>query len=94
MIQTRDLSVKELAIVGVVLTEFTTHRLPRLLRIKHRVDGGERLNNYDIRFLSEVMALSRGSERFAQRHPEFKRLVAQTAHVYQSITRKALDNEH
>lgn len=87
------LTEKELGIVEAVLVDFNNHRLPRLLNLKSRVGQGEKLSDHDINFLNELFELSKGSDRFAEHHSEFRALVDRAANLYQSITSKALENE-
>ncbi|WP_086932056.1 hypothetical protein [Agarilytica rhodophyticola] len=87
------LTDKELGTVEAVLLDFNNHRLPSLLRIKDRVDNGATLEDYEIDFLAETFEHSRGSDHFADIHPEFRKLVSQVADLYHHITSKALENE-
>ncbi|GLS24370.1 hypothetical protein [Marinibactrum halimedae] len=88
----QTLTKKELGTVESVLLDFNHNRLPRLLDMKKQVDEGATLDTYDLQFLSDCIEHSRGSEHFAELHPEFKRIVAQVAHLYHHITNAALNN--
>ena len=68
-------------------------RLPRLLDIKAKLDGGEKLADFDLRFLQEVMSDSLNISEVIQRHPEYRELAAKTVDLYREISAKALAQE-
>ena len=45
---------KDAGLIQVLVERLETHRLPRTLSIKEKVDGGETLDKFDIEFLEEV----------------------------------------
>jgi hypothetical protein len=79
--------------IQVLLERLNTQRLPRALEIKKKVDGGERLDDFDVQFLKAVLEDSRDVEGLAARHPEYKSLIGQLMGLYNEITRIALENE-
>jgi hypothetical protein len=79
--------------IQVLLERLNTQRLPRALEIKQKVDGGERLDDFDVQFLKTVLEDAREGENLAARHPEYRALIGQLLGLYNEITRIALENE-
>jgi DNA-binding ferritin-like protein len=48
----------------------------------------------DIEFLEEVFRDTQQYRHFVDEHPEFQKLYATVAHLYDEIAKKALDNEN
>lgn len=91
---TEDLEKQEEeGLTEVLLERFEKIRLPRLLDIKEKVDQGERLNDFDIRFLEEAMRDAQGLKHYVDARPAFQNLYARAAALYGEITRRALANE-
>lgn len=85
---------RELGTAQVILNDFKLHRIPRLLAIKEGVDKGEVVNEFDLQFLQDVLEETRGVERFADKHPEWQKLVAEVFELYHHITETDLKNEN
>jgi hypothetical protein len=80
-------------VIEALLERFNTQRLPTLLAIKARVDGGEKLNDLDLYHLEDMMAAFRRSSALSMRHPEYQPLVSRAISLYKQITEQALENE-
>lgn len=80
-------------VAQTLLERLNTQRLPRALEIKEKVDAGEPLGEYDLRFLEEVFADAQAIQPMVERHPEYQKLVAQVIHLYKEILDKAMANE-
>jgi hypothetical protein len=77
----------------VVIERFEQWILPRALEIKARVDRGERLSDYDIGFLEELIKDAEEVKRHVDRAPEYQTLYTGVISLYGEITKKALENE-
>lgn len=80
-------------VIAVLVERFNKERLPRLLRLKEKVDSGKKLDDYDITFLEEVFKDANQSIPLGDRHPEYHELVAKVIRLYHDITEQALKNE-
>ncbi|MFV1973398.1 MAG: hypothetical protein ACC648_06725 [Thiohalobacterales bacterium] len=80
-------------IISVLLERLEKQRLPRILALKDKVDGGQPLGEFDIEFLEEVIKDTGKIEVLIERHPEYKELAAKIMGLYREITSKALENE-
>jgi hypothetical protein len=87
-------SLEQKGVLEVVMQRFEKQRLPRIMDIKKMVDRGEVLCKLDIDFLEEVCRDTQQYKHFVDAHPEFQKLYASVAHLYDEIAKKALDNEN
>ena len=84
---------KEEGVVEALIERFEQWRLPRALDIKAKVDRGEKLDDFDIGFLEEVLKDAEAIKPYVDRRPAYQTLYTRAIGLYQSITKKALDNE-
>jgi len=87
-------SLEKKGVLEAVMQRFEKQRLPRILDIKRMVDRGEVLCKLDIEFLEEVFRDTQQYRHCVDEHPEFQKLYATVAHLYDDIAKKALDNEN
>lgn len=84
---------KDEGVITVLLQRLEQQRLPRLLDFKEKVENGEQLNDFDIEYLSEVLADAEKVGPLVERHPEYADMVTKMVSLYKEITEKALENE-
>lgn len=84
---------EDAGVIATVLARLNQYRLPRLLELKTRVQGGETINDNDLQFLERVMEDARAIHPVADRNPEVQPLYAQVVGLYAEITEQALANE-
>ena len=84
---------KDLGVIQALVERFEKQRLPRAVSIKERVDKGELLTELDISFLEQVFEDAQRIKPLVDKYPEWKELWEKGAHLYKSITEKALQNE-
>jgi ATP-dependent helicase/DNAse subunit B len=84
---------KDEGVIAVLIERFNKERLPRMLRLKEKVDSGEKLGDLDISFIQEVFKDANHVLPLGDRHPEYQNLIAKVIRLYHEITEQALKNE-
>ena len=88
-------SNKDKAMIEVLLERMEKHRLPRLIDIKEKVSQNQKLDDYDIEFMDEVLSDTRDNQHFVQNgDDDIKALYMKVVSLYKEITEKALENEN
>jgi hypothetical protein len=89
-----DKSKPEEAGLAVALIERFEHWiLPIALDVKAKVDRGEKLNDFDLEFLENVLKDAAQVKPYVDRAPEYQGLYTRVVGLYEEITKKALENE-
>jgi hypothetical protein len=83
----------QLGIAEVLIERFEKDRLPRILKIKERVDQGQTLDATDFGFLERVIQDAQENKGLIDAMPHCRDLFARVVHLYRDITAKALQNE-
>ncbi len=86
-------STMEAGLIEVLLERLEKQRLPRLLGIKEKVDGGHPLDDFDVDYLEKSMEDARSFIPVIDRHPEYQPLAAKVMDLYKTISEKALEIE-
>jgi CII-binding regulator of phage lambda lysogenization HflD len=89
-----DLSQEELdeGMIAVLL-ERVNRRIPNLLAVKERLEGGDTLSGVEIEELGSMIEGAEHSRDLIERHPEYQELVARMASLYEDIIELAVANE-
>ena len=86
--KTRDKGVAQ-----VLLVRLESQRLPRALKLKEKVDRGERLTEFDTQFLKQATQEGREARKLAEKLPQYQEVVNRMAALYEKIARKGAENE-
>jgi hypothetical protein len=84
---------RDKGVAQVLLMRLESERLPFALKLKAKVDRGERLSEFDAQFLKRVLEEGREARRLATKLPQYQEVVTRMADLYEEITRKGLENE-
>jgi len=84
---------RDKGIAQVLLVRLESQRLPRALKLKEKVDRGERLTEFDTQFLKQVTQEGREARKLAAKLPQYQEVVDRMASLYEEITRKGAENE-
>jgi hypothetical protein len=83
----------EIGVILALINRFEKQRLPRLLKLREKVQMGEVLNEADIEFIEQVTHDAQQSKPLIDKHPEWQKFCAYVIHLYEEITEQALKNE-
>ncbi|MCV6589314.1 MAG: hypothetical protein OIF57_09825 [Marinobacterium sp.] len=84
---------RDLGVMTVLLRRMYSQRLPRIMMLKEKVDGGARLDHYDISYLEHILADTRSIQPTIERHPEYHQLAARVIGLYKAVIDQAVENE-
>ncbi|HHJ36677.1 MAG TPA: hypothetical protein ENJ87_13025 [Gammaproteobacteria bacterium] len=88
-----DASRRRVGIVQSLVLEFERHRLPRLLRLKDKVDRGEAINDVDFEFLCNEVKDASLTMHLIVSYPELQDFCLEMAHLCKEICDEAVENE-
>jgi len=86
-------SLKDRGIYLAILLRFEKYTLPRTVAFKGKVEGGEKLEDYDIDFLKKVLSNIRRYKFLIDRHLEYHDIETRAIWMYSQIIDLALKNE-
>lgn len=84
---------KDLGMFAMLAKRMVEQRLPKALEMKERVDRGERLDEYDLAFLDEVLRGARELLPKMNEYPAGENVAARMLQLYNEITARAIENE-
>lgn len=82
-----------IGIIQSLIAEFEIHRLPRLIKLKDKVDSGGVINEVELEFLCKVIEDANRTMHLTVNHPELHEFCLNVVHLYHEISAKALENE-
>jgi len=82
-----------IGVMQSVFMEFERHRLPRLLRLKDKLDSGETLNDTDFEFLCKEINDACVTKHLTFYYPELEEFCLHVGHLYKDLCDLAVDNE-
>jgi len=84
---------KDLGVAMALLDRLNNRRLPFAQQLKKKVDQGEVLSDFDMRFLKKVMEDSTEARRIAAKLPQFQEILTKMTTLYNDIMSKGLENQ-
>jgi uncharacterized small protein (DUF1192 family) len=84
---------RDKGVAQVLMVRLETQRLPRALKLKEKVDRGERLSEFDTQFLKQATQEGREARKLAEKLPQYQEVVNRMAALYEEIARKGAENE-
>ncbi len=84
---------KDARIIAAVLQRLNEFRLPRMLALKKKVDGGEVLDEFDLQFMKRVLDDTSGLQPIVERNPKFQHLYDKALGLCEDILEKSEENE-
>lgn len=93
MINVTDVQTIHAGVVQSLVEEFENHRLPRLLRLKDKVDNGDAINDVDLDFLSQEIKDASLTMHMIVNYPELNRFSSLVVHLCKDICDQAIENE-
>ena len=88
-----DIKHEHTGVMQSLIQEFEQHRLPRLLRLKDKVDSGEVINDVDLEFLCKQVNDACITKHLTVNYPELEEFCLQMAHLYKELCDRAVENE-
>jgi len=82
-----------IGIAQSLVQEFEQHRLPRMLRLKEKVDNGNVINDVDFDLLCTDIKDANLAMHMMVNYPELQEFCLQMAHLYKEICDQAVANE-
>ena len=88
-----EISSKKIGLLFVMMKEFKSHKLPRLMSMKSKLDKGGILNQVEIDFLTIYINDAKRNLSLVMQNPVLHGFCSKTTSLYCQITSSALKNE-
>ena len=88
-----DIKRIHIGILQSLVQEFEQHRLPRLLRLKDKVDNGEAINDVDFEFLCKEIKDACITKHLTFNYPELEEFCLYMGHLFKELCDEAVENE-
>ena len=88
-----DIKHEHTGIMQSLIQEFEQHHLPRLLRLKDKVDSGKAINDVDFEFLCKEVKDACITKHLTVNYPELEEFCLHMGHLYKELCDKAVENE-
>ena len=88
-----DIKQQHIGIVQSLVQEFEQHRLPRLFRLKDKLDNGDPINDVDLEYLCKEIKDAGLAMHMTVNYPEMRDFCLSMSHLYKEICDEALENE-
>ena len=79
--------------LAVVITKLNQEHIPRLVRMKERLDRGEKLSDVEINDLKRIYDSTMKDSKLVERNPEFLEVSMRYVELYTAVLNKALELE-
>ena len=86
-------SKKDKLVIAAALNRLTKENLPRTLSLKEKVDAGEVLSEYDLKFLHRILDNTDDLNAIVERNPEYKELRSKGIGLVHDVLAKSAENE-
>lgn len=84
---------KDALIIAAALKRLNEFRLPRILSLKEKVDGGDVLSDYDLKFLRHVLDDARDLNPILERNPKYLELRDKALGLVHQVLDKGEENQ-
>jgi hypothetical protein len=84
---------EDIGLATVLIERFHKLILPRALDIKAKVDRAEKLDDFDLDFLENLLKDAEQIKPHVDRAPAYQSLYTRAISLYEEITKKGLENE-
>jgi hypothetical protein len=88
-----DIKQIHIGVFQSLMQEFEQHRLPRLLRLKDKVDRGEAISDVDFDFLCKEIKDACTMKHLTFSYPELEEFCLHVGHLYKELCDRAVENE-
>ena len=88
-----DIRKRHIGIIQSLVQDIERHRLPRLFRIKDKLDRGEVISDIDFEYLCKEIRDAGLAMHMTVNYPELQELCLSMSHFYKELCDEALDNE-